>query len=309
MKKTFIFSSVLFCLISPFGTSSGRAQPPDLLKKAEEAIGRLDRKRADFYAARWMGLCEREGRSACADAELEPFLKKRLLAPKAFVSGEWDPGFTEWFEKGVRARWGVEPSRMRESARSFEIAHGAYQDRYFVTVVAYPELELWHVLKDGLVSKPMLLAMGSFRDRPTVFFGKTMKGVSFQSRPMFLDTQKRSLHAVWKPEFFDLDQDGTPEVWLRFNLAWGNSFAQMLDIYRIHDDKELILVRRFAGGPDGHARRLSDGSVEVAGSLRSSSGTQNVESWIFKDGAFHLSDKKEIPSLLRTPEWREIYLE
>ncbi len=303
-KSFYLFLFAVFFFHPP---AFGAQDKAELLIKAQAALDRIDRKTADFYAARWMGLCAHEGKEACDDAELEPFLKKRQLEPKAFLPGEWDPAFVDWFERGLWERWGADDSRVREKARSFEITQATYQDRYFVTMISYPELELWYVLKEGIISRPLVLPMGSVRDRPTLFFGKMLKGTPLQSNPTFLDAQKRTLHYVWKPEFVDADGDGTPEVWVRFNLAWGNGFLQVLDVYRIREEKELVLLQRF-DGQNGHARRLPDGSVEVARTLRLAPRIQQTESWVYKKGKFERVSQKENPSVLLSSDWIKVYL-
>lgn len=303
-RSLFFLLSFLCASTTGFAAVS---ETPALLKDAEKALDRSDRKKADFYIARWMGLCRKEA-AACDETALAPLLKKRNLGPRAFLPGEWDPGFLDWFEKGIRARWGVAEDRVRAGARSFEIAQATYDQRFFVTVVAYPELELWHVLEKGIVSRPLLLPMGSYRDRPTLFFGKLLKGSSVQSRPFFLDTKKRSLHYVWKPEFVDADGDGTVELWLRFNLAWGNGFLQVLDVYRIRDEKDLVLIRRFEA-VNGYARRAPDGTVEVVQTPRFAAQNQESQTWVYKEGAFLQTGSEQVPSVLSSPDWRSVYLE
>ena len=284
----------LFCAAPAFSADE-LSDKPLLLKKADEALSRSDRKTADFYAARYLGLCAREKTETCPPEAFEPFLKKRRFEPKAFISGSWDPSFLEWFESSVRDRWGVPSERIREKARSFEIVNAEYQDKYIVTVVAYPELELWHVLKDGLASKPMVLAMGAYRDHPAIFFGKSFAGFPRQFNSTFLDTQKRTLHYFWKPEFHDVDGDGTPEIWIRFNIAWGNGFSQVLEVYRIRPNGKLELFHHFQGGINGLARRSEDGSVEVAGMLRPAADNYRTETWVFEDKDFKKSAEKDLP--------------
>ena len=287
--------------MSPHRTASGSLAQDSLsnkvllLKNADTALAISDRKTADFYVARYLGVCSRAEAEACPTEALAPFLKKRRLEPKAFLPSSWDPAFIDWFEKSVRERWSVPSERVRERSRSFEIAQTTYEDKYFVTVVAYPELQQWHVLKDGFASRAMLLAMAGYRDHPTLFFGKIFKGSPAQSYPTFLDTQKRALHYLWKPEFYDLDHDGVPEIWLRYNLAWGNGYSQVLEIYRIRPNGKLELFHHFQGEPNGYARRMEGGSVELAGMSRSSSASYHLETWSFEDKVFKKSSEEDIP--------------
>ncbi len=285
-------------------------------KNAENAIAAGDKKEADFWMARYLGLSSTDPGSGHSSNDLDMLIKKRKLAPKGFISSDWDKDFIEWFEKSIYPRWGADENKIRTKQHSFVVAETRYQEKYFVTVVAYPELELWHVVENGLVSRPLLLVMGSFSERPTLFFGKIFKGApSFQFNPLFLDTKKRSLHYVWKPEFYDLDQDGIPEVWVRFNISWGNGFSQILDIYRIHNDSELVLLKRFQSGDEGFVRRLSDGQVELGSAFgsqkiqsRLSNDRHHLETWQYQKGEFKKISEQDVPFLLKSSDWKNYFL-
>lgn len=312
---------VLFSLIlsvsAPEGLSAEQASSPSLLAQSAAAYKKGSKKRSDFLAARYLGLCHRD-ETACDPLEWESFVKERKWTPKAFVSSSWDPGFLEWFEKSIRDRWGVEAERVREKYRSFEIAQETYDKKYFVTAVAYPDLELWYTLEKGIVAKPLVLAMGSAKDRPTIYFGRTFKGAaSMQFTPLTLRTQNRQLHYFYRPLFRDIDSDGIPEVWLRYNLSWGNGFSQFLEVYRIKDDRELVFLHRFEGLEEGYARLLDDGRVETArgvsskgSSARADLDQSRVSLWRYQDGAFvQDAEDRTAPLAPLTPGWADIYLE
>lgn len=283
----------------------------------EKAVDNGDKKQADFWIARYLGLSFVDPVSGRSSKDLEALVKKRKFTPKAFVSAEWDKDFIDWFEKGIYSRWGGNEKKVRVKQRSFEIVESRYEEKYFVTITAYPEIEFWHVVENGLLSRPMLLPMGSGSDHSTLFFGKIFKGFSsFQFNPLYLDTEKRSLHYVWKPEFYDLDHDGIPEVWIRFNIAWGNGFRQILEIYHIQNDSELILLKRFQSGDEGVARRLAAGHVELGTAFNSqknksrfSNDQHHLEIWQYVNGAFEKISEKNVPSLLTSSEWKNYFLE
>lgn len=288
-----------------------------LLDSADKALTKGDKKAADFYMARYLGLGTRTSLSDHGADRLTSLLKKRKLSPKAFVPVEWDKDFIDWFEKGTYRRWGVEDPRVREKARTFEISNASYKDRFFVTIVASPELQLWHVVKNGIVERPLLIPMGSFPDKPALFFGKLFKGVSSaQFNVLYLETRKRALHYVWKPIFYDVDKDGLPEVWIRYNLAWGNGFLQVLDVYRIKNESELVLLKRFDAGEEGAARLLPDGEVLIATTdmgpmahAPSQRDRHHVETWTFKEGSFQKVSEKDVPYLYIGGGWRDHFLE
>ena len=284
---------------------------------ALRALDSGDKKEADFWMARYLGLSAVDPASGHSLKELEGLLKKRKLAPKAFVSGDWAESFVDWFETGLYPRWGIDEKKVRVKYRTFEITENRFEDKYFATIVASPELELWHVVKNGLVSKPLVLLMGSASDRPTLFFGKLFKGASsFEFSPFYLYTKKRSLHHVWKPEFNDIDGDGLPEVWVRFNLAWGNGFEQVLEVYRIQNDRELVLIQRFQSGHEGFARHLSDGTVEIGSAFNSrKTGSRldydnhRIETWAYEGVHFKKKEERETPLVLKTDEWKKYFLD
>lgn len=313
-KSVFSVLLLSFFLVSS-ALADSSADNMMLLVKAQKALNAANKKRADYYAARYLAVCGTGSANGCSEVDLQAFIKNRKLSPKGFLSADWDPGFLDWFERAPRESWGVEDNRVREKYRSFEISQSAYGKRYFATIVAYPELELWYEVKNGIASRPLLLTMGSFRERPTIFFGKILNGQSLhQFSPLFLDTQKKTLHYVWKPEFFDLDGDDLPEVWIRFNIAWGNGFSQVLDIYKIKDERELVLFKRFQGIPEGMVRRLPDGHVEVASRVSSQrtadsapKDKHHLETWEYDAGEFKKISEEEVPFILETPEWAEYF--
>ena len=311
----------LFLLFYSHSALADTAKVPETLyqaiqQNAVRALASGDKKEADFWMARYLGLSSVDPATGHSMKDLETLLKNRKLAPKAFVSGDWDEGFVDWFEKGLYPRWGVDEKKVRIKYRTFEIAQNRFQDRYFATIVASPELELWHVVENGLVSRPLLLLMGSASERPTLFFGKLFKGASSsQFSPLYLNTKKRPLHYVWKPEFNDLDGDGLPEVWVRFNLAWGNGFVQVLEIYRIQNDRELVLLKRFQSGEEGFALRLLDGTVEVGSAFDSHKtrsrlryDSHRIETWNYEGGEFQKKTERRTPLILKTDEWKKYFL-
>jgi hypothetical protein len=93
---------------------------------------------------------------------------------------------------------------------------------------------------------------------------------------------------------------------VRFNLAWGNGFCQVLEVYRV-GDRTLERLHRFQGVNDGFARRLADGSVEVADSVRAEQDVHRVETWRYEDKAFKKIDEKKVPFILKSSRWRDVF--
>jgi hypothetical protein len=315
-----VFSCVQFLISSE--TFAETPKIPDsvfqeLLKKADMALSMGDKKKADLWIARYLGFSAMDPTSGRSSRDLEKLLKKRKLIPKAFISGEWDKGFIDWFEKSLYSRWGTDEKKMRVRQGSFQITENSYQDKYFAMIVAYPKLELWHAVENSFVSRPLLLPMGSALDRPMLFFGKIINGFpSSQFISLYLDTEKKSLHYVWKPEFYDLDHDGIPEVWVRFSIARDDGFCQILDIYHIQNENELVPLKRFRSGDDGLARRLEDDRVELGTAFcsqkiksRFNNDQHHLETWQYKNGNFEKIYEKDVPLIFKSHDWKNYFLE
>ena len=117
---------------------------------------------------------------------------------------------------------------------------------------------------------------------------------------------------LFGPHCFIIDRinDGIPEIWLRYNKAWGTGFSQELLIYKITNNS-LKLFKKFEGVAEGIARRLDDGKVEVAKGFGNTGHMvyeqPYFETWEYKDGNFEKVSEKYVPNMLWTDKWKEYY--
>jgi hypothetical protein len=89
-------------------------------------------------------------------------------------------------------------------------------------------------------------------------------------------------------------------------LAWGNGFRQILDVYRIRNESELVFLKRFDAGEEGVAKLFPDGRILV---IRSQPKGHHLEQWGYKEGTFQMSSGPDIPNLLVSNAWRDYFLE
>jgi hypothetical protein len=313
--KPFLRAAVFLPIfLSLFTVSAPAADFDALYKKAEAAFAARDSQHADFYVARYLGLAAADSASGKGVADIDRLYVTHPPTPVAFLSSVYDPGFMDWFEKAMLPLWGVSEDRVREKYGSVEV-RSVREGKRFAVVTAYPKIEAWFRADDTQAgSKRLLLAVGSSAKgrRATLIAGVYADGrrpVSF--KPMELNSQSHALQYVWEPFFSDVDGDGTPELWIRYNLTWGNGFTQFLDIYRM-DEKELTLLKRFTGANEGLARRTAAGKVETATGRGSMGGlshfeydTHRLQTWEWRNGAFEKTEERDIPHLLRSGAWRE----
>lgn len=307
--RAVIFVPALTALLA---ASAPAADFDALYKKAEAALARRDAERADFYVARCLGLAAASPEAAERNAAVERLYEKNPPPPEAFISSSYDPAFLEWFENAMRPLWGAPEERVRERYGSVEV-RSVREGRFFAAVTAYPKIEAWFTADDArLGSTRLLLAVGSSEKgrRATLIAGKYVEGrraVPF--RPVEFNSRSHALQYVWEPFFDDADGDGKPELWLRYNLTWGNGYRQFLDVYSIGES--LTLLRRFEGANEGLARRVG-ANVETAAGRGSKGGLSHfdhdvhrIETWEWRDGDFEKTAERDVPHLLRSGAWKE----
>ena len=186
--------------------------------------------------------------------------------------------------------------------------NGADDGNYYVVVNAYPFIEAWSVAGEEAVYSTAVIASGS---KPFIESGELTDGKSSkQFDKVELDVL---LQHVWRPEFHDLDNDGIPEIWIRYNRTMGTGFSQELIIYKIKGDK-LVLFKKFTGSPEGIARRLEDGKIEVAEGFTNKEATGHLgydqhhfEIFEYKNGEFVKVSEKDLPHILRSEAWKDYY--
>lgn len=281
-------------------------------RSAEQAVSEGDARTADFWMGRYLGLTAFNQQTPRGYADLIPLFERRAdLIPTAFVSGEYSEDFLEFFIHGPQLLWGVPDELIGEGGR---VAVRTFTDeQYFVQVVASPVLEAWAIMREPPYSM-VILPLGATDPPAVIVAGRLQHGEPVQHFPKVpLNADGHFLHFVWPIELHDLEGDGTPEIWLRYNEAGGSGFSQVLEIYKIAED-QLALFKRFEGLAEGIARRLPDGRVEVAEGTTDRPLTghlgydqHQVETFEFRQGEFVKVGERYIPHLLWSDEWQRYY--
>lgn len=314
MKFTRLFLVLIVCLAAlpaiPFlGQAADPAPVP--LEAASAALGRSQKKIADFWLARHLSAAPLRGDSVGPD--LKRVLLKRSLDPAAFLPATLDGEFLDWFETTSQAQWNVEIRRTREKYNSVELRHAATQTFHF-TVVAYPELQDWFTT-GGEQSRRLLMVLTRADEPVKLFSSRHLSGVPTQVfKPIPLEKKGRRIHAIWPLGFHDADGDGSEELWLRYNLISGNGYNQVLCVYKFDTEKGPTLLRRFDAGPEGTARRLENGDVETGhaeGSTKLLSRMEldsyRFEIFRYQKGEFSKISSRVEPNILKSKRWKELY--
>lgn len=311
MKKFILVLTI--CLIPYFCFAEQTAldtKLDEIYKKAEQAIDKGDIKTADFWLARYMGLTAFNEKVEKNYTDVYPLLNKRAesLAPTSFISGYYDEEFLDFFVRGSYRPWGIDEKGIDERSHSFEIA-SASNGKYFASIIASPWLEGWYIVGDK--PRNAVLCLG---ENVQIISGKLENNKPIKRyEKINLAIGEHPLHFVWPAEFYDLDNDSIPEIWIRYIATLGNGFSQMLDIYKIKDDTQLILLKKFEGLAEGIARRLPDGSIEVGEGFGEGGhmgyDKYRIETWQYKNGELRKTGERVIPHILLSEEWGKYYFE
>ena len=320
-QQTFSYTKKLvlilfFCLFSSeaFADHHPDSYYENLYKRIESAVDEENFKKTDFLSARYIGASFLDSATKKGIGDLNNILKKRKLPPASFLSSEYDKEFVDWFVKCAYVNWGGAQEHIRERAGVFEI-RAAAQGQYFVTVTAAPELQAWFVVGEN--AKPLILPVSSPRIKPLIYSGKLVNKSPMISFPVLeLETGKRRLLYMWEPEFYDLDGDKIPEVFLRYNLTSNNGYVQMLDIYKILEDNRLKLFKKFTADPEGVARLHPDGKIQVGWGIASNPAIPHLnfdryhfETWEYVNGSFKKISEEKEPHILKGKDWKKYYLD
>ena len=307
---------LLYILCLLFITSFVYAEGMDafydqLYNQAKQAIDEGDENKADFYLARYMGLTWLDKDTEKTFTDLYPLFKiYKGSAPISFISGRYEDNFINWFVFSSHAQWGLDEEGIDEEKYSFEIISNS-DDKYFVSIIAYPYIESWSLLKGENIST-LIMALGDFERKPYIISGRLENGKPVEYfNELSLNLEEHPLQYVWLPKFYDLDNDGIPEIWLRYNKAWADGFSQELAIYKIKEGKKLELFKKFEGLAEGIARRLNDGTIEVAEGFGNSGhlayDKHHVEIYKYSKGEFEKVSERDMPHILHSSEWKRYY--
>ena len=315
MRKTLLF---FFLFVTAVSYASEARYPASyyesLYKRIEAAVEKHDKRKSDFWTARYLGASSCDPASQKTPKDLDDLLKKKSLTPSSFLSDQYDPEFLDWFVKSSYANWAVPEEHVREKSWAYEVQSIHHGD-YFLTLSATPEIQAWFVSGNDTTA-PLILAPGSYSIKPQIYSGKLVGGEPMIYFPVIgFDAGKRGLLYVWPPEFYDLDNDGIPEIWLRYNLTSLNGFSQVLAIYKIENDNQLVLFKKFKADPEGVARRLEGNKIQLGWGVGSKANIPHMsydqyhfETLEFVNGDFKKISEETKDHILKNNEWKKYYI-
>lgn len=290
--------------------------------KVETSIKQKDEKTADFWLARYFSLAYNTDQVHDATDNLIPLLNEyKVSSPTSFLSGKYDTEFISWFVNAPYGLWDfneVNQGLDMDTDISFQFA--AVKDGNYVALVygGYPYLEGRNIIDlPDSGTQTAILVLGNPDKELYLYAGETEEGSNEAAKSygiIEIDLGENPLQYIWQPEFYDLDDDNIPEIWVRYNKTTADGFIQELAIYKIKNNNELYLFKKFTGKAEGIARRVNGNQVEVGEGIAGSSSEGHLnyskfrlETWEFKNGVFRKITEKTIPHILLGSDWSDYY--
>ena len=275
------------------------------LNKMKESMDKNDDTATDFWMARFIGEIVGKQNTERTLEDLQPYLgHHRAGNASQELTGGYVPSFNDWFVEQSQAQFGLDDVRVYNN--TFELVNGGSETvdkvQYFAAFFAVPYIEGWTI--EGKPS-PQLIVLGSKENKPSILSGKLVVGDTvtyFHTVPF---DASGPIQNVWKPEFEDLDDDGLPEFFIRYNYTNDDGVHQELAVFRFQNN-EPILLKRFTGHYGGIARRLGNKQVEVGDSIKY--GDQmTFETWEYQGGDFVSVGSKTGEHILKSESWKDYY--
>ncbi|MCM8826888.1 MAG: hypothetical protein NC904_05145 [Candidatus Omnitrophica bacterium] len=306
--------SIFFILLSTYTFAHSISLDKELeflSQKAKEAIKKKDTEKSEFYLAQLIGKIIFHHQEERFESLFPLFKELNLDKPTSLISAKFNEEFLKWFIESPALYWKDNKNIQDQNKFLFKLTENN-DGEYSILVLGCPFLEGWYLVeKDDL--SIVVIPLISFSRKPQIIVSQLKGDTLKEIAKIDLDTEDHPLQYIWKPELYDLDKDGVPEIWLRYNKTWATGFSQELAIYKIEDEK-VKLWKKFEGVAEGIARRLEGNKIEVGFGTTDKEGIghlgfdqTHLEIYEYRNEDFVKISDKTIPHILWTEDWKKYY--
>ena len=194
--------------------------------------------KSDFYLALHIG--NEIEKPATEVSKLFQHLELRGIKPTSYISGKYSQDFLADFFSASLFQWGSSSFDEQNGVVLTEFGIDEASGHYAV-IWGTPRLEKWSIIGDQISSSYLL-----GYDRAVVVVGQ----YNDQKNPVPCNSFELSgpLSKVYSPEFYDLNQDGFPELLIKFNTTVADGFIQSLNIFKSSNSSDFCsrnLIKTF----------------------------------------------------------------
>lgn len=309
------FVCALAVLSSPFASTLAQAETPrttpapNYLEKAAAALADDRKGQARLWIACSLGQTLRTPAATFRADLLTPLLDRLGVKPTAFLSGRFAPGFLDFFMEGSWSLWACDGAPKDPARGGILMAEFRFGSR-FVAFWGTPMLEEYMLIGGPYALTRMLLAPSAETRIVIGRYGND--GDPFSEAELTLDAGL--IQFIVDAGLSDIDGDGSPDLFVRYNRLTASGFTQVLDVFSPDGDGSVTRRYRFEGEAEGYARNLGGGRVEVARGISAQGGghlandRERIEVWRFRDGRPVKESTRVAPHRLFHEGWEAYYL-
>ena len=309
-----LITILIFFITAPGVFSQSNESPySKLLTLADSCLTENKSEMAAYFITRYAALVlanEPEGEGL---DKLDPLLHKLGLKPTAFISGFYSPEFLDWYIRGTYYMWNTrdEYTNSKEGSSIVTLSHNS---TIYVGIKAFPSISQISIIggKQHDVSSTYFHSASSVKNPVLVagFIGSD----DAQIIEVPIKNNCDGYQYFWEPEIIDLDEDGEPEILIRYNIALINGFTQKLDVFQLKN-KKIKLVDSLLGPVEGLARWVGENKFQQGRSIPSRPDLGHlgydqteIHDYIFSNGKFvSTGTKKTVPNILLSDAFIEYY--
>ena len=193
------------------------------LELAKENYIDNEYEKGDFNIARYLGQPE-----AKANKILE-IIKYKNPKPTSFLSGFYSDEFFKFFFTSSAYQWGSNKTK-----NGYIITKANDYKNYFIIVLGKPFIETWSILGNDRTGQ-FGHTVGMSESK--IIIGKLSKEGRMKNSCVNFKI-KGPIQYFYNPKFVDTNQDGTKELLLRYNVTLGDSYLQILEVYKTQNNQE-----------------------------------------------------------------------
>jgi len=179
--------------------------------------------KGDFYVARYLG-----NPNSNANKILN-IIKYKNPKPTSFLSGFYSDEFFKFFFSSSAYQWGSNKAK-----DGYIIAKANDYKNYFIIVLGKPYIETWSIIgnnRTGQVGHTVGMSEAKIK------IGRLNKKGKMENFCVDF-TIKGPIQYFYNPKFIDTNGDGAKELHLRYNVTLGDSYLQVLEVFKTQSNKE-----------------------------------------------------------------------
>ena len=232
MERWLMIHKYLFPLILALIWPINAIALDSFLEQSDSHFTSTSIEKANFYLTLHIG--NEIENPATEVPKLFQHLEQRGIKPTSFISGKYSRDFLTDFFSASLFQW--ESSSFDEQNSVILTEFGIDQvSGHYAVIWGAPRLEKWSII-GGQSSSSYLLGYA----RAFVVVGQ----YNDQKNPVPCNSFELSgpLSKVYSPEFYDLNQDGFPELLIKFNTTVADGFIQSLNIFKSSNGSDFCNV-------------------------------------------------------------------